>query len=415
MRIRRWRAFSSLAAMAAFVATAAPGMAAERGPVRIGLLVPLTGAAAQIGADMRNGFMMAIEDAKAQAAGRKLEVIVEDDEANPAQSLTKTRKMVESDRVHVVAGTLLASSCYAVAPYLNEKKVPYFSLCAADDLTQRKPSPVLVRTTWSSSQDSHPFGEYVAKTLGYKRVATMGADYAFGWEVIGGVQRTFEENGGQIVQKLWVPLNAQDFAPYLSQIKRDVDAVYMLFFGAQALRVVKQYQEFGLKAKIPLIGGGVFMDESVLPSMGDEALGVITHLHYSAALATPTNKRFVQAYRPKYGKVPSYYSANLYVIAQAIAEAIKAVDGDVENAARFIAAGRKVNLPDTPRGPVEMDETGNAIHNVYIKKVERVGGELQNTVIYTYPHVSQFWKYNKEEYLKGTPYDRNYPPCRFCQ
>jgi branched-chain amino acid transport system substrate-binding protein len=413
--MRMQRALACVAAIAALLVLAGPGKAAERGPVKIGLLVPLTGGAAQIGADMRNGFMMAIEDAKAQAGGRRIEVIIEDDEANPAQSLTKTRKMVESDRVHVVAGTLLASSCYAVAPYLNEKRVPYFSLCAADDLTQRKPSPVLVRTSWSSSQDSHPFGEYMAKTLRYKRVATMGADYAFGWEVIGGVQRTFEENGGQIVQKIWVPLNAQDFAPYLSQIKRDVDAVYMMFFGAQALRAVKQYQEFGLKAKIPLSGGGVFMDESVLPSMGDEALGVITHLHYSAALDIPTNKRFVAAYRPRYGKVPSYYSANLYVIAQAIMEAAKAVDGDVEDAARFIAAGRKVKLPDTPRGPVELDETGNAIHNVYIKKVERAGGELQNTVIYTYPRVSQFWKYNKEEYLKQPVYDRNNPPCRYCQ
>ncbi len=413
MRMRG--ALACLAAVALAVATAGPVGAAERGPVRIGLLAPLTGAAAQIGADMRNGFMMAMEDAGAQAAGRKVEVLIEDDEANPAQSLTKTRKLVENDRVQVVAGALLASSCYAIAPYVTQKKVPYFSLCAADDLTQRKPTEYLVRTSWSSSQPSHPFGEYVAKVLGYKRIATLGADYAFGWEVIGGFQRTFEESGGQIVQKLWAPLNAQDFAPYLSQIKRDVDAVYMLFFGAQALRAVKQYQDFGLKGKIPLIGGGTFMDESVLPSMGGEALGTITALHYSAALDTPTNKRYAQAYRAKYGKVPSYYSTDLYVIAQAIVESIKAVDGDVENTPRFLAAGKRVKLPDTPRGPVELDETANPIHNVYIKKVERVGGELQNTVIHTYPRVSQFWKYNKEEYLRQPVYSRDYPPCRFCQ
>ncbi len=413
MRMRG--ALACLAALALTLAAGGPVGAAERGPVRTGLLVPLTGAAAQIGADMRNGFMMAVEDAGGQSAGRKLEVLVEDDEANPATSLTKTRKLVENDRVQLVAGVLLASSCYAVAPYVTQKNVPYFSLCAADDLTQRKPTPVLVRTSWSSSQDSHPFGEYAAKTLGYKRVATLGADYAFGWEVIGGFQRTFEENGGQIVQKLWVPLNAQDFAPYLSQIKRDVDAVYMLFFGAQALRVTKQYQDFGLKGKIPVIGGGTLMDESVLPQMGDEALGVITALHYSAALDTPTNKRFVQTYRAKFGKVPSYYSADLYVIGQSIVEAIKAADGDVENTSRFLAVSKRVKLADTPRGPMEMDETGNAINNIYIKKVERVRGELQNTVIFTYPRVSQFWKYNKEEYLKQPVYSRDNPPCRFCQ
>ncbi len=404
-----------LAAAGLALATAGPAGAAERGPVRIGLVVPLTGAAAQIGADMRNGFMMALEDAGAKAGGRKIEVVVEDDEANPSETLVKTRKLVEKDHVNAIAGVLLASSCYGIAPYLVQKRVPYFPLCSADDLTQRKPEELMVRFSWASSQDSHPFGEYAAKTLGYKRIAVVAADYAFGWEVVGGFQRTFEENGGQIVQKLWVPLNAQDFAPYLSQVKRDVDAVYMLFFGAQALRAVKQYQDFGLKGKIPLIGGGTFMDESVLPSMGDEALGTITALHYSAALDTPTNKRYVQAYRRKFGKVPSYYSTDLYVIAQGIMDAVKSVKGDVKNSAKFIAAARKAKVADSPAGPIELDETGNAIHNVYIRKVERVNGELQNTVIHTYPHVSQFWKYNKAEYLKEPAYDRNYPPCRFCQ
>lgn len=413
--MKRRGVLACLVVLGVGLALAGPCAAAERGPVRIGLPVPLTGAMAQIGADMRNGFMMGVEDAGAQAAGRKIEVVVEDDEANPAATLTKTRKMVENDRVHVVAGGLLASSCYAVAPYVTTKKIPYFALCAADDLTQRKPVEYLVRTSLSSSQDYHPFGEYVAKVLGYKRVVTVGADYAFGWEAIGGFHRTFEENGGRIVQKLWVPLNAQDFAPYLSQIKRDVDAVFMLSIGAQALRVTKQYQEYGLKGSLPLLAAGQMTDESVLPSMGDEALGIITPLHYSAALDTPTNKRFQRIYRQRYGKVASYYSANLYVIAQAIAETIKTVDGDVENTPRLLAAGRGVRLADTPRGPIEMDETGNVIHTTYIRKVERVGGELQNTVIHTYPRVSQFWKYRKEDYLKQPVYDRNNPPCRFCQ
>ena len=178
---------------------------------------------------------------------------------------------------------------------------------------------------------------------------------------------------------------------------------------------MKQYQDFGLKGKIPLIGGGTFMDESVLPSMGDEALGTITALHYSAALDTPTNKRYAQAYRAKYGKVPSYYSTDLYVIAQGIMNAVKAVGGDVENAARFVAAGRKAKVSDSPAGPVDLDDMGGAVHNVYIKKVERVRGGVQNTVIYTYPRVSQFWKHDDEEYLRQPAYDRNNPPCGFRQ
>ncbi len=413
MRMRGTLAWLAVLAAAVFL----PGLsgAAERGPVRIGLPVPLTGGAAQIGADMRNGFLMAIEDAGGQAAGRKLEILAEDDAGIPAQSLTKARKLVESDRVHVVAGVHLAPSCWAVAPYLNTKRVPYFFLCGNDDLTQRKPQEYLVRFSWNGTQPSHPFGEYAAKVLGYKRVATLGADYNFGWEVVGGFHRTFEENGGRIVQKLWFPLNATDFGPYLSQLKRDVDAVYIFAFGALALRVAKQYQDFGLKGKIPLIAGGPLTDESVLPAMGDEALGIVTALHYSAALDTPANKRFVRAYRAKYGKVPSQFSSDTYVIGLAIIEAIKAVNGDVENIPAFLAAAKNVRLPDTPRGPVELDETANVINNVYVRKVERVGGELQNTVIHTYPRVSQFWKYNKEEYLRQPLYDRDNPPCRFCQ
>jgi hypothetical protein len=152
----------------------------------------------------------------------------------------------------------------------------------------------------------------VAKTLGYKRIVTVAIDYAFGWEQVGGFQKTFEENGGQIVQKLWAPLNTADFAPYLSQIRRDADAVFALMVSISASRFPKQYQDAGLKAKLPLIGGGTTFDEFVLPSFGDEAIGGMSALIYSAALDTPINKKWVADYRKKYTKMPSYYSETSY-------------------------------------------------------------------------------------------------------
>ena len=389
--------------------------AAERGPVRIGLPIPLVGNMAQVGADMREGFMMAIEEAGGQVAGRKIEVIAEDDEGSPAQTLTKTRKLVESDRVHVIAGVFLAGSCWAVVPYLNGKKIPFLFACGNDDLTQRKPSDYLVRVSSTGTQPAHPFGEYAAKVLGHKRVAALGWDYSFAWEVVGGFQRTFEANGGKIVQKLWTPMNTQDFGPYLSQLKRDADAVFMFFAGAGATRVLKHYQSFGLKEKIPILGGRALVDPSVLPTMGDEALGVVSASHYTPTLDTPANKRFVRAYRTKYGRPPSHYSVDLYVSAQTIMEALKASDGDVENVPRFLAAARKVRLAETPRGPMELDETGQALVNIYITRTERVGGELQNVAIHTYPRVSQFWTFNREEYLRQPLYNRDNPPCRFCE
>ena len=285
---------------------------------------------------------------------------------------------------------------------------------AADDLTQRKRSPYIVRVGWASSQPSHPFGKWVYDNLKYKRIAVIGYDFAFGWEVVAGFQRTFEEAGGQIVQKLWPPLGTADFAPYISQLKRDADAVFAQFSGADALRFAKQYDEAGLKAKLPLIGGGTFTDEHVLRTMGDEVLGVITPLHYSAALENAANKKFAQAYEAKFKQVPSYYSEGTYVAGLVLKAALEATGGDIESADKFLAALRKVTLTDIPRGPIRFDDFGNPIMNVYVRKVERVGGRLQNTVIHTFPNVSQFWTYKPDEYLKAPAYSRDYPPCKHC-
>ena len=149
----------------------------------------------------------------------KVKLFVEDTEAKPQNAITKMRKIVENDKVHFVVGYLLAFEGYAVRKYADENKVPLFlPIVAADDLTQRKRSPYIVRMIWTSSQTNHPFGEYAYKKLGYRKMVTVGQDYAFGWESVGGFQRTFEEAGGKVVQKIWVPLNAADHGPYVSQI-----------------------------------------------------------------------------------------------------------------------------------------------------------------------------------------------------
>jgi branched-chain amino acid transport system substrate-binding protein len=237
-------------------------------------------------------------------------------------------------------------------------------------------------------------------------------DYAFGWELLGGFQRTFEEAGGKIVQKIWCPLTTQDFSPYLPQIPKDADAVMALLAGKLSIVFLKQYQDYGMRGKIPLLGGGPLTDESVLPSMGDEALGVITALHYSPALDNPSNKEFVKRYRAKFGKVPSYYSEACYTGMRWLDQAVLSLKGDVSNPEKILKALQSVQLKDTPRGPIRIDAYGNPIQNIYIRKVERVGGELQNSVVYTYRDVSQFWKYKPEDFLKLPAYSRDYPPLK---
>ena len=326
-------------------------------PIRVGFVGPLSGAYAQNGRDIQNGMLLYFEQIEFQAAGRKIEVIAEDDEAIPATSLTKARKLVERDQVDVMAGALLSSTGYALAPYIESSQIPMiYPVVSADDLTQRLRGKWIVRTGWTGSQPNHPFGEYAYHTLKLKKVATIALDYAFGWESVGGFQRTFEAEGGQISQKIWCPVSVHDFAPYLAQISRDVDAVYALFLGRSALQFMRQYEEFGLKKRVLLIGAGTTTDEHVLPAMGDEALGVITVLHYSAALDTPANRAFVAAYRQKYNKLPSYYAESMYTGAKWLVAAIEAVNGRVEDRAAFLQALRTVKLTDLPRGPVELDD-----------------------------------------------------------
>jgi branched-chain amino acid transport system substrate-binding protein len=408
----------ALAVLLAFVAplVAPVGAPAQSGAIKIGFLAPLTGPFAQIGKDMVNGNQLYLAEIGNQVGGRKIEVIVEDDEGNPATALNKSRKLVDQDKVQILTGGMLANVGYALQPYIDAQKMPTtFPVIAADDITQRKPAKWIVRTGWATSQPMHPFGEWVLKNTRYRKIAAIGMDYAFGYEIIGGFQQVFEEGGGQIVQRIWAPLNTNDFAPFLAQLRRDADAVLALFTGRLALQFVKQYEEAGLKGKLPLLGGGTLTDETVLPQMGDEAIGVVTALHYSQALDNPTNVKFNKAFEASAGKIASYYSEATYTNARWIVEAIKAVGGKVEDREAMLAALRKVDLKDTARGPLKVDDFGNPIQNVYIRKVERVGGKLQNTVIATYPAVGQFWKYKPDEYMKRPLYSRDYPPCKHCQ
>jgi branched-chain amino acid transport system substrate-binding protein len=323
------------------------------------------------------------------------------------------------DKVHLLVGGLLASSGYALAPVSTADKTVYVvPVSAADDLTQRDLSkyPYMVRTGWSSSQPSHPFGQWACEQ-GYKKIVAIGADYAFGYEVIGGFQKAFENCGGQIVQKIWPPLGTKDFGPYIPTIRQDADAIFSLMVGPMSLQFPKQLAAAGNKK--PVIGGGTSYDEFVLPSMGDEVIGHVSTLQYSAALENPKNEAFVKKYRAKYGKVPSYYSETNYTTAQMIHEVIKSNNGNFPGLEPFVKQLAALKL-DTLRGPVAIDEMRNPVQNIYIKKVEKKKmfgydkEELWNTVIKTYPNVSQFGQFSKEEFLKQPVYNRDFPPCKFC-
>jgi branched-chain amino acid transport system substrate-binding protein len=382
-------------------------------PLRIGFLGPLTGLFAQAGKDMLDGLKMGLEAAGGRVAGRPIELVAEDDESSPATAQNKYRKLVQQDRIDVLTGVLLVNIGYALVPPIERDGMPALFLTTPDDLTKRRPPKWILRSNFAASQPMHALGDYAAKTLRLKKVAAIAMDNGFGHEGIGGFQRVFEDAGGRVVQKTWVPLNAMDFAPYLAQVPRDVDGVVQVFVAAQAVRFARQYAESGLKDRTPLVGTGVFSDESALRSMGDEAIGTIGALVWAPTLATPANQAFMKLAEARLKRPPAYFHAVMYSAGRWITEAVKAVDGKVEDRARFLAAIRTASeTTEDPRGPIKLDEYNNPTQNIYITKVERVAGRLQPTVVHTYPMVSQFWTYKPEEFLKTPAYDRNHPPVK---
>jgi branched-chain amino acid transport system substrate-binding protein len=405
-----------LAWLAAGALAASPALAQE---LKIGFLAPMTGIFAQIGKDMENGFQLYLDEQNGSFAGAKVTFIVEDEEGKPPVGVRKAEKLARQDRVHMMVGGLLASTGYAIAPVSTRLKTVYLlSVAAADDLTQRDLAkyPYIARTSWTSSQPHHPLGQWACEN-GYKTVVSVAADYAFGHEVLGGFQKAFEDCGGKVVQKIWPPLGTKDFGPYIPTIKKDADAIFTVMVGPMALQFPKQVKEAGIKT--PLIGGGTSYDEFVLPAMGDEVLGHVSALQYSAAIDTPRNREFVRKYREKYGKVPSYYSESNYATAMMIHEVMKRTKGKWPGPEKFIQMITQLKI-ETPRGPVRFDDMRNPVQNIYIKKVEKKKmhgydkDELWNTVIKTYPDVGQFFTYKKAEFLKQPVYSRDFPPCKYC-
>lgn len=390
---------------------AATPVAAQSDAVRIGLLTVKTGPLASGGIDMERAMVMYLKERGNTLAGRKIELIVADTGGVPATARTKTQELVEKNKVHLLIGPLAAFEALAIDDYIRAQQVPTLSVAAAEDMTQRKANPWFVRATSSSAQCAHPMADYCAKTLKYKRMALIADDIAYGHEMLAGFQRVFEENGGKIVQKMFPPLTVPDYGTFLAQLKTNVDGVFLGFAGSNGFRYLRQFNEYGLRGKVPVVGGMTALDESVLRNMGDEALGILTSCWYSAELANPINKQFAENFRKEFKYDPGFYAAATYVNGAVLQGAMESLKGKVEDKAGFVKAMRSVKT-FSARGPVAFDSYGNVVGDVFIRRVERKEGRLVNTVQYTYPNVSQFWTYKPEEFLKNPVYSRDYPPAR---
>jgi branched-chain amino acid transport system substrate-binding protein len=384
---------------------------AQGEPVRLGLLTVKTGPLASGGLDMERALIMYLRERNDTLAGRKIELTVADTAGSPATARTKTQELVEKNRVHALTGPLDAGSALAIDDYIRAQQIPTMSVAAAEDMTQRKPNPWFVRATSTSSHCSHPLADYCAKTLKYRRMAVIADDIPYGHEMVAGFQHVFEDAGGKIVQKLFPPLTVPDYSTYLAQMKTNIDAIFLGFAGSNGFRWYRQFNEYGLKGKIAVVGGMTAFDEAVLRNMGDEALGILTACWYSAELDNPINRKFAPAFRAEAKYDPGFYAAATYTNGAVFQAALEAVKGKIEDKQAFMNALRATKV-DTCRGPVTFDQYGNVVGDIYIRKIERKEGRLVNSVIYTYPKVSQFWTYKPEEFLKNPVYSRDFPPAK---
>jgi branched-chain amino acid transport system substrate-binding protein len=409
------RAF--LAGTAAGGAATALGIAApavaQNAPFKIGLLTVKTGPLAQGGNQMEQGIATFLKQKGNTLAGRKVELISADTGGNPAGAKTKAQEVIERDGVNVILGPLAAFELLAILDYVRDHETPLISLAAAEDVTQRRANPFMIRPSATSAQCCHVMGDYAAKDLKYKRAATFSEDFAFGYEQMAGFQRVFEDDGGKVVRKLWPPLVTPDYTPYIAQI-HDVDCCFEGLAGSNPVKFMRAYADLGVKAQVPLLTGWTAMDDALLKSLGDEAVGVISAGWYSADFDSESNKRFVADMQRDYGVLPGGYSAGTYIAGQCVEAAMEKLGTDADGKT-FATALHEVSLTDTPRGAFHFDHLGNVVGTVFIRRCERKDGKLVNTVIKTYPDVSQFWTYDEKAFLAQPVYSRDSPPAKYLE
>lgn len=386
---------------------------AQGSAIRIGLLAPLTGAAASSGRELVDGWDLYWKQAGLRIANRPVEITVEDDGSTPDIALQKARRLVQQRNVNMLVGNVLANTGLAVAEFVKGSGTPYFMpVIAADDLTQRKRIPNVMRVAgFAASQMTRPLADWCLKQ-GYRKVVTIGQDYTFGHEQAGGFVQTFTEGGGTVIGQLWHPINTSDFSPYLGQLLgMKPDVVFAVETGSDAARLLQQWYTFGMKQRIPLVTSQNTTDQSIIRNLQPaEVEGIVSAAHFAEGSDAPASQGFVQSYEKAYGKLPAIFAAEGFSAALWIADVVKKINGRVEDSKLLLGTMQKEVVPETPLGKnLKMDAYGNPIYDIYIRKVTKgPGGKMWNTVIATYPQVSQFWKYKPEDYLKQPSYSRSF-------
>jgi len=356
---------------------------AQTAAIKVGVLAPISGVYASLGANKLNGIKMLFNEKGMKVAGRTVEMVIEDDEAKPQEGLRKARKLVEQDNADVLLGVISSAIGYPLKEYVGRAKKVWVTTGAAADGIFKKANnnPYAFRSSLSTWQANNPMGTWLGDK-GFKRVFLTGPDYAMGREALEAFDKTFEVKGAQRVGGAYPALGTTDFAPYLAEIKRaNPDLVYASYAGSDAVRFVQQYASFGLKGSIKLAGYGYLAEEDTFVAQGDAAEGIYSSLNWAYGIDTPINKAFVSAYRKTYNAIPTVDSVAGYVGAQVVWDAMNRLGGKVDSQEALSKAIEETKI-DTPRGLISFDpDTHNVIQNIYIREAVKEGSEIHNKVL----------------------------------
>ena len=403
-------------ALAVFMGASA-AMAEE---VKIGAVMVLEGAFAVLGEDSMRGVELALQEFDHSAGGLDIELIVGSSDASPDSAVRATRKIVEQDGAPIVIGPLSGSEGIAIRDYAKTQPETTFinGSSAAQDTTLRESADNFFRFSTEGAQWMAGLGEYVYNEKGYRSVAVLAEDYSFPYTQVFGFLEPFCRLGGEAPQdaRFYVPIGNKDYSSVIAALPDDVDAIYVALGGADAVNFLTQYEQAG--GDLPLIGGSITVDQTVLGSKGrarDFIIGTPSAGPISDSWDDPRWAAFVEAYKtafPDGFPSPSLFAHAYYVNTKAALLALEEVNGDLsDGGAKFRAALSSLSF-ETPTGMVALDERRNGIADIFLTQVvEGPEGNLVNSTIKVIPQVSQTLGLSYDEFLQYGPVSRENPAC----
>jgi branched-chain amino acid transport system substrate-binding protein len=405
-------------AAAAALTLAAPAMAQDT--VKMGALATLEGAFTVLGEDGMRGVRLALEESGHMAGGKKIELITGSSDASPDSAIRATRKLVEQDGVQVLIGPLSGSEGLAVKDYAKTQPNVTFlnGTSAAQDTTLRNPAPNFFRFSTDGAQWMAGLGEYVYNEKGYRKVAVLAEDYSFPYTQVFGFLEPFCRLGGKapIDARFWVPIGNKDYSSVIAALPDDVDAIYVALGGADAVNFLTQYEQAG--GDLPLIGGSITVDQTVLGSKGrtrDFVIGTPSAGPVSDTWDDPRWSAFVQAYKKQFPDgfpSPSLFAHGYYINTKAALLALDKVGGDLSDGGAKLRAELSKLEFETPTGMVKLDERRQAIADIFLTEVtEGPDGNLLNKTIKVIPQVEQTFGLPYDKFLAYGQVGRENPTC----